>query len=188
MQIQNGFILSAFILVPFFVNTNAFVPSVKPDVKTFTYFGDIQPVGYFDPCSLTSEQKDEEIKYVREAELQHGRVAMTAFVGLVTLDLVQDKLAIDCLSSLTWEEQFPYWFGVAAFEFTRMGAGWTNPFTKSGKYFKLEEDYQPGNVFKMDVDSIPDRKYNVELSNGRLAMLGCLGYIAEEFVTRVPIF
>ena len=77
MQIQNGFILSAFIMVPFFVNTNAFVPSVKPAVKTFTYFGDIQPVGYFDPFSLTSDLKDEEIKYVREAELQHARVAVS---------------------------------------------------------------------------------------------------------------
>ena len=69
-----------------------------------------------------------------------------------------------------------------------MGAGWRNPFLNQGAYFKLEESYQPGNVLKMNAVDIPDRKYNVELSNGRLAMLACLGYMAQEFVTHVPIF
>ena len=167
---------------------SGFIPTMKPEVKSFSYFGDLKPVNYFDPLLLTSSLSDDEIKYVREAELQHGRVAMSAFVGLVALDVCQDKLAIDALYDLKWEEQIPFWMGVGAYEFARMGAGWKNPFLDGKSYFKLEEDYQPGNVFKLNPNNITERKYNVELSNGRLAMFACLGYIAEEFVTRIPIF
>ena len=166
----------------------AFIPTTKPVVRNFNYQGDLPPVGYFDPGVFSTNESDDTIKYLREAELQHGRVAMMSFVGLVALDLFRDDLAIDYLSKMSWEEQSPYWFGVAVYEFARMGAGWRNPFVEKGIYFKLEEDYQPGNVLKMNATDIPDRKYNVELSNGRLAMFACLGYMAEEFVTRVPIF
>ena len=170
------------------VSTCAFIPTTKPDVKNFAYFGDVKPLNYFDPLLLTTNLSDEEIKYVREAEIQHGRVAMTAFVGLSALDIFQDKLAVNVLYDLKWEEQVPFWMGVAAYEFARMGAGWKNPFLDGKSYFRLEDNYQPGNVFKLNPENITERAYNVELSNGRLAMFACLGYLAEEYVTKVPIF
>jgi hypothetical protein len=63
-----------------------------------------------------------------------------------------------------------------------MGAGWKNPFVEKGNYFKLEDDYQPGNVFKLPNETYSNERLNRELSNGRLAMLGTLGYMAEELV------
>tara|TARA_A100001388_G_C28710463_1_gene470929 strand:+ start:85 stop:636 length:552 start_codon:yes stop_codon:yes gene_type:complete len=161
---------------------SSFLQSTKPTVNSFNYQGDLRPVGYFDPANLASTLSEKDLKYVREAELQHGRVAMSAFLGLVGLDLLQDKLAINFLYDLTWEQQFPFWFGVGSYEFARMGAGWKNPFVEKGAYFKLEDDYQPGNVLKLPNESYSDQRLNRELSNGRLAMLGTLGYIAEEFV------
>tara|TARA_B100000424_G_scaffold70945_2_gene52593 strand:+ start:5540 stop:6079 length:540 start_codon:yes stop_codon:yes gene_type:complete len=169
-------------------SAHAFVPTSKPDVKNFAYFGDVKPLDYFDPLSLSSNLSEEQIKYVRESELQHARVAMAAFVGLSALDIFQDKLAVNVLYDLKWEEQIPFWMGVGAYEFARMGAGWKNPFLDGKSYFRLEDDYQPGNVLKMNPESITERAYNVELSNGRLAMFACLGYLAEEYVTKVPIF
>tara|TARA_B100001758_G_scaffold205320_1_gene185545 strand:+ start:2839 stop:3381 length:543 start_codon:yes stop_codon:yes gene_type:complete len=178
--------ISVFFLIPSIAV--GFIPTTKPVVRNFNYQGDVPPVGYFDPGIFSSNASDDTIKYLREAELQHGRVAMMSFVALAGLDLFRDDLAIDALAKLSFEEQTPYWLGVALYEFARMGAGWRNPFVESSAYFKLEDNYQPGNVLKMNAADIPDRKYNVELSNGRLAMLACLGYMAEEFVTRVPIF
>ena len=170
--------LFAFMVAP----SSGFISQVKPSVKSFNYQGDIGPVGYFDPANLASTLSEKELKYVREAELHHGRVAMLSFLGLVGLDMVQDKLAIHFLYDLTWEQQFPFWFGVGSYEFARMGAGWKNPFVEKGNYFKLEDDYQPGNVFKLPNETYSNERLNRELSNGRLAMLGTLGYMAEELV------
>jgi hypothetical protein len=178
--------ISVFFLIPSIAV--GFIPTTKPVVRNFNYQGDVPPVGYFDPGIFSTNASDNTIKYLREAELQHGRVAMMSFVTLAGLDILRSDLAIDALAKLSLEEQAPYWLGVALYEFARMGAGWRNPFVEKGAYFKLEDNYQPGNVLKMNASDIPDRKYNVELSNGRLAMLACLGYMAEEFVTRVPIF
>ena len=91
------------------------------------------------------------------------------------------------LYKLSWEEQFPFWFGVGCYEFARMGAGWKNPFVKGNSMFKLEDHYQPGNIFKLPNDTYTEDKLNRELSNGRLAMLGCMGYLAQEYVQQTPI-
>merc|ERR1711934_1095006 len=88
--------------------SSGFIGQTKPIVSSFNYQGDIGPVGYFDPANMASSLSDKDLKYVREAELQHGRVAMMAFLGLAGLDLAQDKLAVNFLYDLTWEEQFPF--------------------------------------------------------------------------------
>ena len=176
------------ILTTLLASAHAFVPTSKPDVKNFAYFGDVKPLDYFDPLSLSSNLSEEQIKYVRESELQHARVAMAAFVGLSALDIFQDKLAVNVLYDLKWEEQIPFWMGVGAYEFARMGAGWKNPFLDGKSYFRLEDDYQPGNVFKVPANKYTDVQLEKELSNGRLAMLGTMGYIAQELVQQHPIF
>ena len=50
-------------------------------------------------------------------------------------------------------------------------------------FFKLSENYQPGNVLKLPSSMYTDEDMNKELANGRLAMIGSLGYIAQEFVS-----
>tara|TARA_B100001027_G_C16264441_1_gene331178 strand:+ start:2708 stop:3259 length:552 start_codon:yes stop_codon:yes gene_type:complete len=166
---------------------SAFKSPNKPTVNSFNYQGDIKPVGYFDPANIASSLSEKDLKYVREAELQHGRVAMMAFIGLVGLDLFQDDLAINYLYKMNWEEQFPYWFGVGCYEFARMGAGWKNPFIGRNTLFKLEDNYQPGNLLKLPDKSYSEERLNRELSNGRLAMLGTLGYMAEELLKQHQI-
>tara|TARA_Y100000768_G_C23985805_1_gene688768 strand:+ start:3423 stop:3974 length:552 start_codon:yes stop_codon:yes gene_type:complete len=181
-------IYSALFFVTTISGAFSFVPTAKPDVTSFKYLGDIAPTKYFDPLLLTSNLSDDKIKYVREAELQHGRVAMLSFIGLLGLDFVQDNLAINFLYDQGWEVQLPFWFGTGCYEFSRMGAGWKNPFVEGENYFKLEDHYQPGNVLKVDINNITEERFNRELSNGRLAMLGCLGYIAHEYLFQTQIF
>ena len=159
----------------------------QPAGKSFRYVGDIKPVGYFDPLRISEGLDEDFIKYVREAELQHARVAMVTAVALPVLDKVGDRLAIDWLYSMPVEKQAPFWLGVGAYEFSRMGAYWRNPFTKKNSFFKLDNYSQPGNVFKLSDDQYSDVRMERELSNGRLAMFASLGYIAQELVQQHPL-
>tara|TARA_Y100000389_G_scaffold193698_1_gene222754 strand:- start:1872 stop:2384 length:513 start_codon:yes stop_codon:yes gene_type:complete len=158
-----------------------------PSVSTFKYVGNIPPLGYFDPLKITYNADESKIKYLRESELQHGRIAMLSFVALATLDTLNDGLAINQLNNLNWEKQFPFWMAVFITEFGRMCVGWENPFSDIGSKFQLKSDYQPGNLLQLSDSSYTHEKMNKELSNGRLAMLACAGYIAQELVTQTPI-
>lgn len=159
-----------------------------PSASTFRYVGNIPPLGNFDPFKITYNADESRIKYLRETELQHGRVAMVSFVALAALDKFNDGLAINQLNNLNLEQQFPFWLAVFITEFGRMYVGWENPFTDGGSKFQLKSDYQPGNLFQLSESSYSSDKMNKELSNGRLAMLACAGYIAQELVTQTPIF
>jgi hypothetical protein len=173
-------------MVMLFSTSFAFMSS-KPTVKTFSYVGDIKPTGYFDPLQISANSDESQIKYLREAELQHGRIAMLAAVILPLLDLTNDKLAINVLKDIPLDEQVPFWLSFGLFETARMGAGWKNPFMYTNSYFKLEDNYQPGNVFKIPDDKYTYESLQKELSNGRLAMLGAAGYMAQEFIQQHPI-
>ena len=175
----------------------SFTPHIKPPISSiknnykpnvdFLYYGDYEPMNYFDPLKLTTHRSSDTIKFVREAELQHCRVAMSSFVILSFLDLVYKDTSVTWLSKLDFTHQSPFWFIMTTFEILRMTIGWKNPFVNKS-FFLLEDYYQPGNILKLDTKSISPDLYNKELANGRLAMFGCLGYIAEELVTNVKIF
>tara|TARA_R110002072_G_scaffold296099_1_gene467663 strand:+ start:31 stop:573 length:543 start_codon:yes stop_codon:yes gene_type:complete len=171
--------------------TTSFAPTPMPNVKSFNYQGDIAPTGYFDPLGLNSGAKVSEsrIKYWREAELQHGRLAMLGAVVLSTLELKNpDMLSINYLSNLDTMMQSPFWGLVALYECSRLVTGYENPFTKYGNSFTLKTDYQPGNLLKLNPDNISTDRYNRELSNGRLAMLACAHIIGSEVATQHGLF
>ena len=89
------------------VSMCAFTPNVKPSTS-FKYYGDIKPLNYFDPLNFLTPTKsnekisDEAIKYVREAELQHGRMAMLAATGVVATLNVWGKLGETSTNRCHW--------------------------------------------------------------------------------------
>lgn len=167
-------------------NVFGFIPTVKPNMKTFKYEGDIAPVNYFDPLGISSNLNEDLTKYTREAELHHGRVAMCSMVLLPLFDILdKEHLAINKLSSLEVTEQLPYLIGMGAYEFARMKSGWKDPFTERNTWFKVKEDYQPGNIFNLSDKYYGPELLNRELSNGRLAMIASIGYISQELATGV---
>lgn len=157
----------------------------KPNVKDFKYYGDIAPVGFFDPLKLSNEKNS---KYLREFELQHGRVAMVASTLIPLYELMKPgTLGINYLSDMNFGQQLPFWYVMALLEFGRLKRGWQNPFT-NGTLFSLKDDFQPGNHLNFDVNKVSDRAYNSELSNGRLAMLAVAHMVGSELLTGHGLF
>ena len=157
----------------------------KPNVENFKYYGDIAPTGFFDPLKLSNKKNS---KYLREFELQHGRVAMVASTLIPLYEYMKpDTLGINYLSDMDFGQQLPFWYVMALLEFGRLKSGWENPFV-NGTAFSLRDDFQPGNHLNFDVDKVSDTAYNAELSNGRLAMLATGHMIGSELVTGQGLF
>ena len=171
------------------LQTNALIINIPP-VKSFKYVGSTPPIKNFDPLNILKNKSENRIKYTREAELQHGRVAMLATTVIPFLEFMDkddSMLGINYLSSLDAYHQAPFWLGVASYEAIRMGRGWKNPFT-TNTTFMLLEDYQPGNLGNYNMDNISDDILNKELNNGRLAMLAFMGILGQEMVSGTSVF
>ena len=158
---------------------------VKPETK-FNFVGDTAPLGYFDPFNFIDNKSESFLKYLREAELQHSRVAMTAMVLLPFMDmkLPDNTLAINSLSESPFFDQLAFFLTFGYFESQRVMKNYQNPF-ENEMSFTLKENVEPGKYINIETT---DRLMNVELNNGRLAMIACLGYIAQELVTKEAIF
>ena len=170
-----------------FCVTSAYAFTVSKPETSFKYVGDTKPLGYFDPFLVTKNANEETIKYLREAELQHGRTAMAAGVIFPAVELSTKIPAINVLSEESRNAQLAWLTFFGIYELARMNAGWQNPFN-GGRPFKLEDSYEPGAVFlqssaKWFGSPSSDRRLNVELNNGRLAMLGVAGTMAQELVS-----
>jgi len=175
-----------------------------PDESAFAFGlpGTIAPVPDFDPFGFaTNADLDTMVKY-REAETQHGRVAMLAAVGFLVGENYhplfgldgKEILAIDSLTEVRLV--FPAFFEILTavigiLELNRAVQGFMSPKDAQEKMFKSE--YYPGDVGFDPLGLKPSDPAEFatmatkELQNGRVAMLAVAGFVAQELVDRKPI-
>lgn len=166
----------------------AFAPSAPTSTSSNTQLsawvndqvGIIPPAGFFDPLGLSKGKDDATMKYYREAELKHGRVAMAACLGwylnaggvhpAFNSALPNDPLkAMVELPAVGWLQ---FVLGCGAIEWL-------------GQQIKERPGYEPGDLlgaaYWVDNSDAGWVDYqNKELSNGRLAMLAITGIIYQD--------
>jgi hypothetical protein len=163
--------------------------------------GATAPFGYFDPAGLMSseEQLDEYSRY-KEVEIKHGRLAMLAAPGFVIAEQFHPLFggAIDSPSYLAFQ-QTPlqtFWpivvLAIGAIEMATSVPTFKDP---EQAMWKMKEGRVPGDLGffggasaaktnPSDFRSIQTK----EINNGRLAMLGIAGMVAQELVTGTKLF
>ena len=170
--------------------------------------GALAPVGVWDPAGFCKVATSGDLGRLREAELQHGRVAMLAAVGmLVTEEPIEyhplfEAGVKDIGPAIRHLDEVravsPVFFEVlglviGALEFNRALRGWKTP-DGENRFQELNDDYVPGDI-GFDPLNIkptdPDEFFTMqtkEIQNGRLAMIGVAGMVAQELVNGKEIF
>jgi len=198
-------------VVPRSVSSSTSVRSLNgwsADESAFAYGlpGSISPIENFDPLGFADGATLGEMKRYREAEVTHGRVAMLAALGFLTGENFHplfglegtELLAVDSLTEV--RAVFPQFFElmvivISGAEVYRALCGWSKPNAVSGVATGdlLTADYYPGDIGfdpmglkPTDADEFATIQTK-ELQNGRLAMLGIAGMVAQELVDHLPI-
>lgn len=157
------------------------------------------PLGFFDPLGFSKDVSEGRLRFYREVELKHSRVAMLAVLGFVLAEQFHPLFGgkIDSPSYLAFQ-QTPlqnFWpavvLAIAIPEVVSVYS-FNSPF--GGEPWSIRSDYEPGNlgfdplILKpIDPKELKDMQ-NKELNNGRLAMLAAAGMIAQEYTTGAKLF
>jgi len=164
------------------------VPFLADPKNTKGYVGDVG----FDPLGF-SEYFD--MKWLREAEIKHGRSSMLATVGFVMQQFwtlpgyehVDDSNLAPTVVGASAMLQIVMWMGVLEF--------WTNKGNVTMETMFEDSDRVPGDLgfdpMGLAVGKSQDEKDEMalkELKNGRLAMLAIGGMIHHNWVTGDALF
>jgi hypothetical protein len=190
---------------------NAELNGWVPDGNKFAWGlpGSIAPIENFDPAGFADGADLETMKNYREAETQHGRIAMLAVVGLlVTEEPIEfhplfEAFNKDIGPAIRHLDEVravsPFFFealavAIGVIETSRALVGWTNPDEVLGTKRTLKSSYYPGDIKfdpltlkPSDAEEFAEMSTK-ELQNGRLAMLGIAGLVAQELVNGKEIF
>ena len=129
-------------------------------------------------------------KFVQEAEIKHGRVAMVSSVLIPILDNVKpDTLGINFVNSLDPNVQLGLLGIVGCSEFGQMLTSYNFP-DDASKWFTMKEDHTPGDYsfdpLNLNKNNSTKLKTN-ELFVGRIAMIAALCELTNEFFVQEPV-
>jgi len=164
-------------------------------------------IGYFDPLGLGSADfwsvgNDATYGFLREAEIKHGRVAMFAFCGYIAQanGLHFPYIMGQPTSGATPEEQwfnlpvqgriqiilfigFLEWWGeFGGTHYMKGGKPGVYPPFEGIPAHKMPSLYDPLGIAAKNSDEKKATGLLAEINNGRLAMIGIMGFMAEAKV------
>lgn len=191
--------------VTMLASVSAFVPAASParrqqivvNADATKMDGISPPIGFFDPLGFSKAVNDEGLAWLRHAELKHGRVAMAAFVGWLTTgglgltlpyDLTLSGMKFSDLgtSPLAAWDSIPddgKWQIIGAIGAIESIAEAQKPHPmRGGVPGKIDFLWDPaGTMDSLSADQLKTKRLS-ELNNGRLAMIGTMGFVAASTV------
>jgi len=152
------------------------------------------PVGFFDPLGFTKDGDETAFRRRRSTEIKHGRISMLATMGYITPELTGKWSGFLSPSAGLRFEDIPN--GLAAISKVP-GAGWLQIvgwglFCEAGGGFGYNSDpakITPGDcgwkppLLATDDPDLKAKRLNVELANGRLAMMAIIGMFFQDGLT-----
>ncbi|KAL3761965.1 hypothetical protein ACHAW5_006671 [Stephanodiscus triporus] len=162
---------------------------LKPATLDGSMIGDVG----FDPVGFTDGY---DVKWLRESEIKHGRVAMLAALGFVVSEFVNFPMYADM--HVDDSNMAPTAVGVSAMMQIVLAAGFEEYRTNKGK-ITMEDMFSDASRVPGDLGFDPlgyktkgaaeyAKLQLQEIKNGRLAMLAIGGMIHHNFVTGEPLF
>jgi hypothetical protein len=155
--------------------------------------GVLEPTGFFDPLGFATDTPKGKMLFYREVELKHGRVCMLASLGILVAESFHPLFGgnIDAPAYLAFQqtplEQF--WpFVVIAIAIPEVLSFGNYDTSDTGALWILKDDVVPGDLGYDPLGLKPkdpegfNEMQNKEINNGRLAMIGTAGMIAQELV------
>jgi len=159
------------------------------------------PLGFWDPLGYSYSASEERFRFLREAELKNGRVAMLAALGFIVAEEnpifmkgIYRGPSIDTWTQIGLDGYF--WPGVIfciALPEVFSLFNHNNPF-EYGEWRTHRTDIEPGSYAGFDPLGLKpkdpdefDLMQSKELNNGRAAMIGIAGMIAQELVNHQKI-
>ena len=166
------------------------------------------PLGFFDPlgfCTSGDEKVSEaKIRFYREVELKHARVAMLAAVGFPLAEQFHPLFATDDAPSFMAFQQTPlqtFWpvvVGVIAIAEVFSVFTFQNPASyvngEPAEPWTMRLDHQAGDLGFDPMGLKPTDPKELaemqtkELNNGRLAMIAIAGMVVQEGITGSKLF
>merc|ERR1712086_89792 len=183
-------------------------PKFSPNAFAQTLPGISGPLGFFDPIGFCSDEKDAsegKIRFYREVELKHGRVAMLAALGFPVAEQFHPLFATDDAPSFSAFQQTPlqtFWpvvvgviavievFSVFTFENPASRDADGNPaqpWTIKKDHVAGDLGFDPLGLKPTDAAGLAEMQTK-ELNNGRLAMIAIAGMVVQEGITGSKLF
>jgi hypothetical protein len=153
----------------------------------------------FDPLRLANNQ--EKLMDYREAEIKHARLAMLAAIGWPVSELKDRDLAqyFNAPSVLDDGDRVPsilnggleridprFWGFCLGLTAAIDMYGVSKSRRGAANYFPGNLEFDPLKLFPPDREGQEKMKL-AEIKHGRIAMLGVIGYVIEEFVTKIAV-
>ena len=171
----------------------------RPEFDMESQPGITAPLGFFDPVGFSSMASDGQAKFLREAEIKHGRVAMLASLGFVVGEQFHPMWGgqIDVPAAIAWQEtplenvNILVMLVVGIHEVISVFT-FNSPF--GGELWSIRSDYRSGDLGwdplglkPEDAAGLADMQTK-EINNGRLAMIGIAGMVGQELASNNRLF